>query len=918
MKNSIGIVVIFFIFLLSTLNIELKAQTNDDCFLCHEDMELTMERNGKTIPIFVDAHTLHGTAHSKLKCVACHTDALVEEFPHPEKLKKVDCGGCHKKEQNMFNSGAHGKNSEHSPTCKECHGLHDVLSPENPKALTYKMNIPLLCGKCHKEGEPVARAYNITEHNIVDNYSQGIHGKGLFQRGLIVTATCNNCHGNHMILPSFDSRSSVSSKNIANTCMQCHARIEDTHKKVIQGELWEENPGDIPSCKVCHPPHKEKQMHVPVKIADQACLKCHEKDDVFKMVDGQKVSLKVVPTDLSEHMHKNITCVKCHTTVTEKLERPCETVQRVDCSSCHAEVSDIYYESGHGQAFSRKDKNAPYCTDCHSNHKVKSNKDVTSPTFRTAIPELCGSCHKKDGKAVATADLKEVDAFHDYSLSVHGKSLNEKGLSVSAICTDCHTTHFVLKESDERSSVYPKNISGTCAKCHKGIYDEYIKSDHAINNPNTTKTYPTCASCHSAHKISEIDEDKFMHEVTTMCGSCHEDLSSTYLETYHGKAYQLGSTKSARCSDCHGAHNILKKSNPNSMVSFNNIVSTCAKCHEGAHTQFTSYLSHATHNDDPILYYTFWGMTSLLVGVFGFFGLHTLLWLPRSLKQRKKQKHIHTNEEIEYVRRFSPIQRITHIFIILSFIFLAITGMSLKFAHQDWAKVLMDFFGGVANAGFIHRMGAVITFGYFGFHIYNLVKIKNDKKIPFMKFAFGRDSLMFNKQDLKDFVATIKWFVGKGPRPQYGRWTYWEKFDYMAVFWGVAVIGFSGLILWFPVFFTTFLPGWMINVAQIIHSDEALLAVGFIFTIHFFNTHFRPEAFPMDTVIFTGHIPLEEFKTDRPREYQELKDEGRLDKLVSKKMYSKRRMMFIKAFGFTMLTIGICMVILIAYSLITG
>ena len=96
----------------------------------------------------------------------------------------------------------------------------------------------------------------------------------------------------------------------------------------------------------------------------------------------------------------------------------------------------------------------------------------------------------------------------------------------------------------------------------------------------------------------------------------------------------------------------------------------------------------------------------------------------------------------------------------------------------------------------------------------------------------------------------MKWFVGKGPRPNYGRWTYWEKFDYLAVFWGVAIIGFSGLVLWFPVFFTKFFPGWVINVSQIIHSDEALLAVGFIFTVHFFNTHFRPEAFPMDTVIF--------------------------------------------------------------------
>ena len=97
------------------------------------------------------------------------------------------------------------------------------------------------------------------------------------------------------------------------------------------------------------------------------------------------------------------------------------------------------------------------------------------------------------------------------------------------------------------------------------------------------------------------------------------------------------------------------------------------------------------------------------------------------------------------------------------------------------------------------------------------------------------------------------------------------------MFWGVAVIGVTGLLLWFPTVFTRVMPGWMVNVATTIHSDEALLAVGFIFSVHFFNTHFRPEKFPIDTVIFTGGMPLEEFKHDRPREYQQLVESGELE-----------------------------------------
>ena len=108
-----------------------------------------------------------------------------------------------------------------------------------------------------------------------------------------------------------------------------------------------------------------------------------------------------------------------------------------------------------------------------------------------------------------------------------------------------------------------------------------------------------------------------------------------------------------------------------------------------------------------------------------------------------------------------------------------------------------------------------------------------------------------------DFIGMIKYFLYLGPRPKFDRFTYWEKFDYLAVFWGVAIIGVSGLVLWFPTLFTFFLPGWALNAAYVIHSDEALLATGFIFLFHFFHTHLRPEAFPLDPVIFVGCMPLD-------------------------------------------------------------
>lgn len=914
-----------FLFILTSMYPALNGQSDEDCMMCHEDPELEgmLRGTGPMISMFVDTMVFEKSVHHANSCISCHVDADDEGFPHAENLQPVNCGRCHTRAMEDNIRGIHGQallmNDPNAPSCKECHGHHDILYYSDPRSRTYKMNIPFLCGRCHREGEVVARVYDVSEHNVLENYTQGIHGRGLFEAGLIVTATCNNCHGNHLVLPHTSPNSSISAGRIAGTCMQCHTRIEESHKKVIKGELWEKDPSIIPSCSECHPPHKVEIPEIQARMSDNSCMKCHQDPSVHKIVDGDTVSLYVDSRILPNSVHKNIQCTKCHTEVTDHLPRPCSTNKPVDCSSCHAEVFDLYFQSGHGQAYYHNKKEAPYCNDCHGTHDTKSRYDDTSPVYRTAIPGLCGECHKSDGQATTSTELKETNALADYSSSVHGMGLVQKGLTVSAVCTDCHTTHLSLKTSNENSSVHPLNVQKTCGNCHKGIFEQFLKSDHAYRTDKPGKEYPTCVKCHSAHVISEVNQDKFMNEVTTQCGSCHEETAKTYLETYHGKAYQLGYFESARCSDCHGAHNVLKADNPESMVSPENLVNTCANCHQGANKRFTGYLSHATHKDDPKLHVAYVFMTTLLLSVFIFFGIHLLMWLPRSLAERlKKRKEKPVESGNRYIERFNRKQRITHVFVIISFLLLALTGMMLKFAHMDWAKSLARILGGVETAGVLHRIGAVITFGYFIYHLIHLIALKRRKRLSMTRFIFGNDSLWFNRQDIKDFWGTIKWFFGRGPRPRYGRWTYWEKFDYLAVFWGVAIIGFSGLVLWFPVFFTKFLPGWIINVSLIVHSDEALLAVGFIFTIHFFNTHFRPEAFPMDTVIFTGHVPLEHFKHERPREYQELLESGKLDEAVVEKEFSRENMRLIRFFGFLALAIGVALVALIIYTFLSG
>jgi cytochrome b subunit of formate dehydrogenase len=336
--------------------------------------------------------------------------------------------------------------------------------------------------------------------------------------------------------------------------------------------------------------------------------------------------------------------------------------------------------------------------------------------------------------------------------------------------------------------------------------------------------------------------------------------------------------------------------------------------------RFTGYLTHATHHDPeryPYLFWTFWGMTALLVGTLSLATLHTLAWLWRLLWTPWLGPHPKAKAGEKVYRRFTVWERSMHFVMLLSFFILALTGMVLKFSYMSWAQITADLVGGFATTGVLHRLGAITLIAIFIMHLRDVQKRKRRSGLSWLKFIQTDYSLIFTKRDLTEFWQSIKWFTGKGPRPSYGRFTYWEKFDYFAVFWGMFIIGSTGLLLWFPEFFTRLLPGWTVNVATILHSDEALLAVGFIFTIHFFNTHFRPDKFPLDPVIFTGRVPLEEFKRDKPREYENLVERGELEQHLVEQYPTKVERAF-KIFGFTALAIGLTLIALIVYSMLFG
>ncbi|HLK10622.1 MAG TPA: hypothetical protein VKW76_04525 [Candidatus Binatia bacterium] len=233
-----------------------------------------------------------------------------------------------------------------------------------------------------------------------------------------------------------------------------------------------------------------------------------------------------------------------------------------------------------------------------------------------------------------------------------------------------------------------------------------------------------------------------------------------------------------------------------------------------------------------------------------------------------------------YFWRISLFDRILHGVLMASFLGLAATGLPIKLNWAPWATALAQAMGGLGTILFLHKVSAVaLTLCFFTHlvHVGWMALVERRRGL-----FWGPGSLVPQPKDLVDLYGNVKWFLGLGPKPRFDRFTYWEKFDYWAVFWGMFIIGTSGFVLWFSEFFARFLPGWMFNVALIVHSEEALLAVWFIFTIHFFNAHLRPEKFPMDLVIFTGRVSGEELREERPLEFERLVRSGRLGDLETR------------------------------------
>ena len=613
-----------------------------ECLACHGDKSGAPTRPGSKVPLFVDGKKFATSVHASFGCTGCHADLEGKDFPH-DKPAPVKCGTCHSNEQELYAKSLHGKaiarGDPLAPRCVTCHGNHDIVAVKDQRSAVAPLKVPFVCGQCHQEGTPVSRNRQIAQDNILGNYSESIHGEALLKKGLSVAPNCATCHTAHSILPHTDPASSINRKNIAATCTKCHSQIETVHRKIIRGELWEKQANVLPSCPDCHQPHKIRNVFYDMGMANADCMRCHANEKLRRARDGKSMFVNVDEVAHSVHSKKGIACSQCHSEVNASHVRPCETITKgVDCTSCHDEIGKLYVTSIHGQLTGKNDPNAPTCKECHGTHGILSKQDPQSSTFAVNVPNLCARCHREGNKAAVRYTGTQHEIISNYTESIHG-TLLKNGLTVTATCTSCHTAHHILPRSDPASSVNANNVPNTCGQCHHGIEEQFENSIHSKKISGYSKPLPVCNDCHTAHSIHRTDENTFRLNVMTTCGRCHEKIAETYFETYHGKVSRLGYTKAAKCYDCHGAHDVLAVTDPRSHLSRANVAATCAKCHAGATRRFAGYLTHATHHDPkkyPFVFYTFWGMTGLLLGTFVIGGIHTLLWLPKAFQMRRE------------------------------------------------------------------------------------------------------------------------------------------------------------------------------------------------------------------------------------------------------------------------------------------
>jgi len=327
--------------------------SDEDCLTCHEEPDLKTEK-GKSL--FIDHEKFLFSVHGQIgiSCVDCHSDLKdFEDFPHPEKLKAVNCGECHKKATEEFMESIHKmaliEKESLNVSCADCHGKHDIKSKDEHSSRVFPLNLPRTCEKCHLEKVKTKRG-----GEFIKQYEKSIHFRALDKAGLILSANCSHCHGAHGIKGVLDPLSRVSRRNIIRTCGKCHVGIERDYLEGAHGKDHVKGIKDVPVCTDCHSEHgifSPQNLSSAVYSTKVAgiCSRCHDDEALARQYGFLTARLKT------------------------------------------------YSSSFHGTASKFGETRVANCASCHGYHDIRPSYDPKSSIHPENLPETCGKCHAGAG-----------------------------------------------------------------------------------------------------------------------------------------------------------------------------------------------------------------------------------------------------------------------------------------------------------------------------------------------------------------------------------------------------------------------------------------------------------------------------------------------------------------------------------------
>lgn len=577
----------------------------------------------------------------------------------------------------------------------------------------------------------------------------------------------------------------------------------------------------------------------PAVEGNRRCFFCHGREEFKekKRRDGRK-GLYVAAGEFRASIHGKRLCRECHA---DAVQIPhVAGLERVQCTRCHFVGNVVgapesrryrqYEESVHGRLAASGDVRAPWCQDCHGTHEIRPADDTESQVHRTNIPDDCGRCHEKPKR--------------EYDRSIHAGLLAEGNMD-TPVCTDCHSEHQIRRPGDPDSTVHPSHVIASCARCHE---DEQIMK-------------------------------RYGQDVKTV---------ATFKGSFHGVALKFGMLQVASCTSCHSYHAVIPKEDPRSTVHPSNLAKTCGKvgCHPGATDNFAKGRIHISAKDRSAgtVYWVATGFTYLTVSVMAGLVLHILLDLGGHFLRRRRrdgQETGSTDDEQEEagletilatpLKRLDPFVRVQHFCMAVSVILLVVTGIPVKFHEAGWAVSMMDALGGLTVTGWVHRLAAAILIAVSVAHVLYITLAARGRRNFLSMFP--------RPADARQLFQNLAYFVGlREERPFFDRFSYLEKFDYWAVYWGIVIMVGSGLVLWFETAFMQFVPKEMVDIAKEMHSDEAMLATLAILIWHFYNAHFNPDKFPMNPVFWHGRTNLEDMLEEHPMELAKRVRHGRVDR----------------------------------------